>query len=98
VDKIETTIEIHEVTDPGEVAKANELREQFDRNSAWLECHVSEIYPPNRGKVICIAGQEVFVGDTTSEVIAKAKAAHPDEEGWFTRYIPKEKVARVYAV
>jgi len=29
---------------------------------------------------------------------AEATAAHPDDEGWFTRYIPKEKVARIYAV
>jgi hypothetical protein len=48
--------------------------------------------------VICIAGQEAFVGDTTEVAIAKARAAHPHDEGWFTRYIPKEKVARVYAV
>jgi hypothetical protein len=97
VDNVQTKIEMHEVTDPAELARAQRLRAQFDLNSAWLQCHVSEIYPRYRGKVICIAGEEVFVGDTTHEAIAKAKAAHPDDEGWFTRYIPKEKVARIYA-
>jgi hypothetical protein len=38
------------------------------------------------------------VADTTKEAIALATAAHPDDEGWFTRYIPKEKVPRVYAL
>jgi hypothetical protein len=40
----------------------------------------------------------VFVADTATAAIAQATAAHPDDEGWFTRYIPKEKLARIYAV
>jgi hypothetical protein len=63
-----------------------------------LQDNISDIYGKHRGKCICIAGQEVFVADTPSEAIAQATAAHPDDEGWFTRYIPKEKVARIYAV
>ena len=38
------------------------------------------------------------MANTTMEAIAQATAAHPDDEGWFTRYIPKEMVARIYAV
>jgi hypothetical protein len=38
------------------------------------------------------------VGDTTKAAIAQATAAHPEDEGWFTRYIPKDKVARIYAI
>ncbi len=93
-----TAIEMEEVTDAKELTKARRQREQFDRNSAWLQAHISEIYAKHRGKCICIAGQKLFVGDTVQDAITQATTAHPDDEGWFTRYIPKEKVARIYAV
>jgi hypothetical protein len=56
-------IEMVEVTDPVENAKARKRREQFDRNIAWLHAHGQDIYPKHRGKCICIAGEELFVGD-----------------------------------
>jgi len=85
------------VTDPEELARARKQREQFDRNAAWLQKHVPEIYGQHRGKLICISGEELFVGDTVQDVVARATAAHPEDEGWFTRYIPKERLYRVYA-
>ena len=88
---------MEEVTDPEEVAKARARRAQFDRNSEWLQTQVAEIYAKHRGKVICIAGQELFIGDTVEEAIDQARAAHPEDEGMFTRYIPKEKAIRIYA-
>lgn len=91
-------IEMEEVTDPEELNKARRQRERFDRNAAWLQAHISEVYTQHRGKYICIAGEELFVADTAKEVIAQATAAHPDDDGWFTRFIPKEKVPRVYAI
>ncbi len=93
-----TTIQMQDVTDTVELAKARTQREQFDHNSDWLQRNIAEIYAKYRGKCICIAGQEVFVADTVGEAIAQAAAAHPDDDGWFTRYIPKEKAARIYAV
>lgn len=93
-----TIIEMQEVTDANELAKTRKQREQFDRNSAWLQSNISDIYAKHRGKCICVAGQEVFVADTARDAIAQATAAHPEDAGWFTRYIPKEKVARLYAV
>lgn len=91
-------IEMEEVTDPEELRKARRQRERFDRNAAWLQAHIADIYVQHRGKYICIAGEELFVADTVKEAIALATAAHPDDDGWFTRFIPKEKVARVYAI
>jgi hypothetical protein len=85
------------VTDPEDLARARKQREQFDRNAAWLQKHVPEIYRQHRGELICIAGEELFVGDTVQEVIAKATAAHPDGAGRFVRYIPLENVPRIYA-
>jgi hypothetical protein len=88
---------MEEVTDPEELAKARVQDEHFERNSAWLQAHIAEIYSRYRGKCICIAGEELFVTDTPQEVIAHASAAHPEDNGKLLRYIPKEKVARVYA-
>ena len=51
-----------------------------------------------RGKCICVADEELFIADTPEEVLAQARAAHPEEKGSILiRYIPREKVARIYA-
>lgn len=90
-------IVVQEVTDPDENARANARRERFDRNSAWLQAHIREIYSRYRGKCVVIAGEEVFAGDTPQEAWALADAAHPEDEGSFTRYIPSERIPRIYA-
>lgn len=89
-------VEISDETDPVELAKAHRRREQFDKNSAWLQARVGEIYSQHRGKVICIAGEELFVADSAADAVVQARAAHPQDEGYFTRYIPKVKVPRIY--
>ena len=91
------TVIMEEVTDPEELAKARAQRERFDRNSAWLQAHASEIYSRYRGKCICIAGEELFVADTPEETYALGTAAHPEDDGSFVLYIPREKLARIYA-
>jgi hypothetical protein len=90
-------IVMEEVTDPEELAKARAQRERFDRNAAWLQAHASEVYPRYRGKCICIAGEDLFVADTPEEVMALASAAHPEDDGSFVHYIPRDKVACIYA-
>ena len=90
-------IVMSEMTDPIELAKARRRWAQADRNSAWLQAHVPEIYSQHRGKCICVAGEELFVADTPEEAFGRAKAAHPDDEGALSRYIPREKLERVYA-
>jgi hypothetical protein len=89
---------MEEVTDPEELQRARRQRERFDRNAQWLQQHASEVYPQHRGRFICIAGEELFVSDTVEEAIALATAAHPDDDGWFTHYIPKQKLPRIYAI
>jgi hypothetical protein len=89
-------IVMSEVTDPVELAKARAWRERAARNSNWLQAHVREIYSQHRGKFICVAGEELFVADDAQQVVALALAAHPDEEGLLIRYIPKEKIDRIY--
>lgn len=91
-------IEVIEVTDPVELAAARKQSEEFERNSKWLQEHISEIYAPaNRGKVVCIAGQEPFFGDSVQEAVSRAEAAHPNDTGRFSRYIPKQKMTMIYA-
>lgn len=89
---------MEEVTDAVELAKFSVRQAQMDRNWAWFEKHAEEIYRAHRGKFLCIAGAELFVGDTSEEVMALAAAAHPEDDGRFTRYIPKERLARIYVV
>ena len=91
-------IEISEVTNATDIDAAQRQRNQFDRNSAWLEANVDTVYSQHRGRFICVAGAELFVADTVQEAIAQATAAHPEDYGWFTRFIPLEKAARIYAV
>ena len=90
-------ITIEEVTDPTELAEARRQRLQFDENAVWLQSQIPLIYSQHRGKFICVAGKELFVGDSATEVIDQATKAHPDDQGWFTRYIPLKKTAAVYA-
>lgn len=92
----ENPIVMEEVTDPVELAQARARRERFDRNWAWFEAHAPEIYATHRGKVLCIAGQELFAADTVEEVLAQATTAHPEDDGFFTRYIPRERTLRIY--
>jgi len=92
----QTPIVMEEVTDPVELAKARARRARFDRNWTWLNAHADEVYA-HRGKCICIAGQQRFVADTPAEVLALATAAHPEDDGRFTLYIPWERMYRIYA-
>jgi hypothetical protein len=86
-----------EVTDPVHLAEVQARSERFRRNLAWFEAHAEELYRTQRGKYLCIAGQEVFVADTAEVVLALAQAAHPEDDGRFTRYIPRVRTERIYA-
>jgi len=90
-------ITMEEVTDPEELTEARAQHERYERNLAWLNAHFQEVYTQHRGKFISVAGEELFVGATPEEVIAKAKAAHPEDNGRLIRYIYLKKIARIYA-
>jgi hypothetical protein len=92
-----TPIVMEEVRDPDEIAKARSQRVRFDRNAAFLEAHAREVYTHHRGKCVCVASEELFIADTPEEALALARAAHPEDDGSFIRYIPKERLARIYA-
>ena len=91
------TVVMEEVTDPDDLARARAQRERFDKNAAWLQAHAAEVYTRYRGKCVVIAGEELFAADTPEEAWALAAAAHPEDDGSFIRYIPREKVAWICA-
>jgi hypothetical protein len=88
---------LQEVTDPAELAAAAVRRQRFERNWTWFGDHAKEIYGRNRGKCVCVSGEQLFVGNTPEQALAAAKQAHPDDDGRFTRIIPREKGERIYA-
>jgi hypothetical protein len=92
----QSSIVTEEVLDPKELTKARAQDERYKRNFTWFQAHAAEIFTRYRGKCICIAGEELFVADTTEEAMAQAMAAHPNDDGSFIHYIPKQKVARIY--
>lgn len=87
---------MEEVTDPAELAKAQSQRAQYDCNWAWFKPQATEIYEQFRGQGVVIAGQETFAAKTPEEAWALAKATHPDDEGRFIIYVPRERMARIY--
>ncbi len=90
-------MEIVEITDPVELAARKRGLEQWRRNVAWVNAHPEVVYADvNRGKCVCIAGQEVFVADDPLEAHRLAKLAHPDDEGEFNLTIPIERAPRIY--
>ncbi len=93
----EHRIVMEEVTDPVQLAAARARRERFDRNWAWLQAHIPAVYEANRGKVICVPGEDLFAADTPEEVLAQARAAHPEDDGRFTLYVPRKRMTRIYA-
>ena len=91
------TIHLDMVTDPEETSAAQARRDAFDQNAQWLEAHAREVYS-HRGKHVCIAGQELFVGDTAEQALEQAKRAHPHDPGVLLRYVPLQKVPCVYSL
>jgi hypothetical protein len=77
--------------DPVELAKMNAIMEQYDKNYSWYQAKAVEIIRQNRGKFICVAGQELFTADDFETAIAAARAKHPDDKGVYFRYVSPEK-------
>ena len=80
-----------------ELAAFHAQGQRYERNLAWLLARLPEIHAQHKGKCICVAGQELFVADTTQEVIALAHAAHPEDDGNLLRYLSPVKRPRIYA-
>lgn len=93
----EAPLMMEATSDPRDLREARAQREQFDRNLDWFEAHAMEIGDRNRGKYVCIAGQQLFVADSAREALRLGREAYPDDLGPFVRYIACEKVPWIYA-
>lgn len=95
-------LDVVEVTDPAELERDRRRREQFDRNFAWHQAHLAEIYrDENRGKYFCIAGEELFLSESYKEAIAMAARAHSEDEGPFFRRVSPDfdkPIKKIYAM
>lgn len=82
-DRVEPELkEIVEVpTTPEECARNLARLAEFDRNVDWFGKRAREIRDLHTGKYIVVFGQELFVGDDSVEVRARAYAAHPELPG-----------------
>lgn len=87
---------VEEITDPAEIERRHRGREQFQRNSSWLQDHWPDLLPQALGKHIAVAGQEAFIADTAEEAVARARAAHPGDQGRFVQYVRPERGPRIY--
>jgi hypothetical protein len=92
-----STITMTEVTDPAALAEIHAQHQRMRRNSDWLQAHIPSVYAQHRGKHICVSGGELFVADTAEEALSQARTAHPDDDGLLLRYIPRERMERIYA-
>lgn len=74
------------------------LFEQARRNLRWFSDHAEElgIFKLYRGRFVAVSGGELFVGDSRAEVDRMAREKHPDELPHI-RFIPLEKLSRIYA-
>ncbi|NOT63212.1 MAG: hypothetical protein HOP19_23635 [Acidobacteria bacterium] len=82
---------------PPDAALALKFAQAAD-NLRWLNEHAAEleIFTRHRGKHLAVAGGELFIADSASEALRLARERH-SQDCPHLRYIPQEKVSRVYA-
>jgi hypothetical protein len=78
-----------------DLARADQQWRRLARNATWFEAHAPAIYATHRDRYVCVAGEELFVAETSDVAVAAAKAKHPDDNGRILRHIPAVKLARV---
>ena len=77
---------IEEVTDPVENERARAHRARANANWEWFWPRVAELAVCNRGRYVCVAGQQAFIADTPVEAVKLAREAHPDDDGRIRYY------------
>jgi len=85
------------VTTPEAKAKALVAVVEFQKNVEWFGTRAKEIRDAHTGKFICVAGQELFVGDDPVEVTTQAKSAHPELGGFFSMRLSMHRGPKIYA-
>jgi hypothetical protein len=73
-------------------------QEQFHLNMRWWNERVRELQPLHAGRFVCVARQELFVGDDPKEVVDRATAAHPNLGGFLSFHVRTETGPRITSV
>jgi hypothetical protein len=84
-------------TTPQERAQALAALEAFRNNVEWFGARAKEIRDAHTGKLICVADEELFVGDDPVDVMTRAKAAHPTSGGFFSLRLSTHRGPKIYA-
>ena len=87
---------LEEVNDAAQWARARAQNERAERNYAWLEAHWAEVLPRARGRFLAVSGQEAFIADAPGEAYRLARAAHPEDDGAISQYVPPAGGPRIY--
>ncbi len=87
------TLEFDEAPAVNALDLAHERR--LKKNLDWLNARWDDLLPRTRGKLVAVAGQEIFIADTYQEVMDMARAAHPDEDGALSQYLPLARGPRI---
>lgn len=79
---------------PEKRALWDRLHEEHTKNALWFEARAPELFAQYRGQFVCVADGELFAGPDAKEVLARARAAHPDLPGaHYFQYIPQKRDA-----
>ena len=54
-------------------------------------------YAGQDGRIVSVRRENKGLTKSLNEALALARAAHPEDDGRFTRYIPLERTPRIYA-
>lgn len=92
----ETKLVVEENNDPIHFEKVRVQHERAMRNCNWLADHWPELLPTARGRFVAVAGQQAFVAETSAEVWALAKAAHPEDDGAIMQFVRQDTNPRIY--
>ena len=88
---------IKETVDPDLMLQLMSQDEKFSRNLAAFQAEARELFRNHRGEVVVVAGGELRTFGTAESAWEWAHATHPEDEGVFVHYIPRERGWRVYA-
>ncbi len=94
----ENSVTLEIATDPAELERAQAYERARDhdrrlkRNLDYLNASWDDLRPRECGRFVAVAGQELFIADTYQEALDMARAAHPDDDGyWVQRVTPMKE-------
>ena len=69
---------------------------RYAENREWFEAHLGQIAREHAGRVVCVAGRELFAAATAAEAWALGRGAHPDDDGMFVQFVSPDRGPKVY--